>query len=135
MNGEGLTQCLIYKTTSTTSSSSFVYYRTFVGEIKTRNNNHTKLFRHCKCMNEAELSKHVLNLKDHSFYNNLSWEIHKNPSLYQCGSTCCGLCFSEKVSINCADKDTLLNKRTELISKCHHRNKFLLVKVKKQLPW
>ena len=109
--------------------------RTSVGEIKTWNNIHTKFFRHCKCMNETELSKDLLNLKDHSFYNSLSWEIHKNPSPYRCGSKRCDLCFSEKVSINCADKDTLLNKRTELISKCHHRNKFLLGKIKKKLSW
>ena len=31
--------------------------------------------------------------------------------------------MSEKVSIICADPDTLLNKQTELISKGHHRNK------------
>ena len=34
-----------------------------------------------------------------------------------------------KVSIIWADPDTLLNKRTELISKCRHRNKFLLANV------
>ena len=28
-------------------------------------------------MNETELSKHVRNLKDHGFDNNVLWEIHK----------------------------------------------------------
>ena len=82
-------------------------------------------------MNETELSKHVWNLKDHGLDNNLSWEIHKKASPYPCGSKRCDLCLSENVSIICADPDTLLNKRTELISKCRHRNKFLLAKVKK----
>ena len=58
-------------------------------------------------------------------------EIHKKASPYQCGSKRCDLCLSEKVSIICADSDTLLNKRTELISKCYHGNKFLFAKVKK----
>ena len=68
--------------------------------------------------------QNVWNLKDHGLDNNLSWEIHKKASPYQCGSKCCDLCLSEKVSIICADPDTLLNKRTELISKCCYRKKF-----------
>ena len=64
LNGECLTQNLVYKATSTTSSSNFVYYGTSKEEFKTRHNNHTKSFRHRECMNETELSKHVWNLKD-----------------------------------------------------------------------
>ena len=131
LNGECLTQCLVYKATSTTSSNSFIYYGTSEGELKSRYNKHTKSFRHCECMNETELSKNVQDLKDDGLDNNLSWEIHKKASPYQCGSKRCDLCLSEKVSIICADPDTLLNKITELISKCHHANKFLLAKVKK----
>ena len=52
---------------------------------------------------------------------NLSSEMHKKASPCQCVSKRCDLCL-----IICADPDTLLNKRTELISRCRHRNKFLL---------
>ena len=116
LNGECLTQCLVYKATSTTSSNSFVYYGTSEGEFKSRYNNHTKSFRHRECMNKTELSKHVWNLKDHGLDNNLSWEIHEKASPYQCGSKRCDLCLLEKVFTICADPDTLLNKRTELLS-------------------
>lgn len=75
------------------------------------------------------LSKHVWDLKNHGFENNLSWAIHKY--LYKCGSKPCDLCLSEKVSIICVDPDTLLNKRTELISKSRYRNKFLSANVMK----
>ena len=129
LNGDCLTQCLVYKPISTTSSNNFVYYRTSEGEFKSRYNNHTKSFRNRECMNVTELSKHVWNLKDHGLDNNLSWEVHKKHSPNQCGSKRCDLCLSENVSIICADPDTLLNKRTELISKRQHRNKFLLAKV------
>ena len=122
LNGECLTQYLVYKAASTTSRNSFVYYGTSEGEFKIRYNNHTKSFRHRECMNETELSKHVWNLKDHGPDNNLSWEIHKKASPYQCGSKRCNLCLPEKASIICVDPDTLLNKRTELISKCSHKN-------------
>ena len=129
LNGYCLTQCLVYKPISTTSSNNFVYYRTSEGEFKSRYNNHTKSFRNRECINVPELSKHVWNLKDHGLDNNLSWEVHKKHSPNQCGSKRCDLCLSENVSIICADPDTLLNKRTELISKRQHRNKFLLAKV------
>ena len=83
LNGECLTQCLIYKATSTTSSNSFVYYGISEGEFKSPCNNHTKSFKHRECMNETELSKQVWNLKDHGLDNSLSCEIHKKVSPYQ----------------------------------------------------
>ena len=89
----------------------------------TRYNNHTKSFRHRECMNETKLSKHVWNLTDHALDNSRSWEIHKKASPYQCGSKHCDLCVLEKVSIIWLDPDTLLSRRTELISNFRHRNK------------
>ena len=118
LNGESLTQFLVHKPTSATSNNSFAYYGTSKGEFKLRYSNHTKSFRHRECMNETELSKHAWNVEDHGCNNNPYWEIHKKTSPYQCGSKCCDLCLSENVSIICADRDTLVNKRTELISKC-----------------
>ena len=50
-------------------------------------------------MNETELQ----NLKGHGLDNNLSWEIHKKASPYQCGSKRCYQCLSEKVSIICEE--------------------------------
>ena len=82
LNGECLTQCLAYKVTSRPSSNCFVYYGTSEREFKTQHRNHTKSFRNRECMNETELSKHVWNLKDHGFGNNLSCEIHKKASPY-----------------------------------------------------
>ena len=38
LNGECVTQCLVYKATSATSNNSFVYYRTSEGEFKTLQN-------------------------------------------------------------------------------------------------
>ena len=135
LNGECLTQCLVYKATSATSHNSFVYYGTSDGGFKTWYNNHRKSFRQRESMNETELSKHAWNLKDNGLDNNLSWEIYRKASPHQCNSKRCDLCLSEKVSIIYADSDTLLNKRTELISKCRHRNEFLLANVKKILSW
>ena len=130
LNGECLIQCLVYKATSTISSNSFVYYGTSEGEFKTQHKNHTKSLKHRECTNDTELSKHVWNLKDQGLDNNLSWEIHRNASPFQCGSKR-STCLLENVSIIWADPDTLLNKRTELISQCRHRKKFFLTYLKK----
>ena len=131
LNVESLIQCLVYKATSAASNNSFIYYGTSQVEFKTRYNKYTKSFRHCECMNETVLSKHVWNLKDHGFDNNPTLEIHKKLSAYQCGSKRCDLCLSEKVSIVFHDSDTSLSKRTELICGFGHKNKFLLANVKK----
>ena len=45
-----LTQCLVYKATSTTLKNSFVYYGTSEEEFKAQHNKHTKPFRHHECM-------------------------------------------------------------------------------------
>ena len=78
LKGEDLTQYLVYKATSTTSSNSFVYYGTSEEEFK-------NLLR--------KLRKLVWNFKDHGLDYNLSWEIHQKASPYQCGLKLCDLCF------------------------------------------
>ena len=42
----------------------------------------------------------------------------------------CNLCIAEKYFIMCKPKTATLNKRNELISKCRHKDKFLLRNVK-----
>ena len=49
---------------------------------------------------------------------------------YKCGKRRCDLCLIEKYFIVRADQEHLLNKRTEIISKCRHRNKYLMKYVK-----
>ena len=68
---------------------------------------HAKSFRQRGCMNETESSKQ--GNRNHGLDNNLLWEIYKKTSPFQCCSKRCNLCLSGKVSIICADPDTLLN--------------------------
>ena len=97
---------------------------------------------------ETELSKHIWELKDNNtefylkwsiaayaspyrcgtrrceFY--LKWSIAAYASPYRCGTRRCDLYLTEKYIIARAEQKNLLNKRTELISKCRHRNKYIL---------
>ena len=49
---------------------------------------------------------------------------------YKCGIRRCDLCATEKYVTARADQEHPLNKRTEIISKCRHRNKYFIKYVK-----
>ena len=60
----------------------------------------------------------------------IKWRIKSKAIPYKYGSRNCDLCLAEKVAIARYKGDGLLNKRTELLSKCRHRNKFIIANVK-----
>ena len=103
-----------------------VYY----GASETRFNNHTKSFKHQKYRNDTELSKLVWKLKEEATPFEISWEIESKASPYKCGTRRCDLCLAEKVCIIRAEPKGLINKRTELLSRCRHRNKYIIANVK-----
>ena len=74
--------------------------------------------------------KYMWQLNDKNIDFNLKWEICAFTSPYRCGTRRCVLCLTEKLSITRADPLIILNRRTELISKCRHRNKFTLARFK-----
>ena len=63
---------------------------------------------------------------------NIKWSIQRKATEYQNTTTRCNLCLAKKVEIIVADKDRSQNKRTELISKSRHENKFYLSNFQ---PW
>ena len=98
-------------------------------KFKFRYNNHTKSFNRYY-EHDTELSKYIWKLKDLGKAFILKWSIAAYASPCRCGTRHCDLCITEKYIIARADQKRLLNKRTEFISKCRHRNKFLLRNVK-----
>ena len=55
--------------------------------------------------------------------------------IYKGGRGRCPLCLEEKLAIiNTANDHVLLNKRTELLSKCRHGNSFLAKNFKDRDP-
>ena len=79
---------------------------------------------------ETELSKLLWSLKDKNKQYTLKWRIKTKAVAYKCGSRKCDLCLAEKVAIARYKGVGLLNKRNELLSKCRHKNKFLIANVK-----
>ena len=82
--------------------------------------------RHRKYHNSTELSKYVWKLKDEDKEYDIEWSVHRKAAAYTNASRRCNLCLAEKLAIIRADKHRSLNRRSELVSKCRHENKFYL---------
>ena len=129
LNGQCQVQDIIYKCVASTSRNpDKTYLGTAEGDFKMRYNNHTKSFRHKRYSNDTTLSKYIWDTKEK--YNEvptLKWSIVKFVPAYSNISKKCLLCLHEKFEIvTFEDQENLLNKRSELISKCRHANKYLL---------
>ena len=79
------------------------------------------------CSIDTKLSKHVWEIKRKlKIMPSLKWLIIKSLPAYSNIFKKCQLCLQEKCEIlNYPNPNELLNKISELISKCHHVNKFL----------
>ena len=109
------------------ASTPKVYIGSTETSFKQRHVNHMTSIRHEKYENSTELSKYTWQLKRSGQAFAIDWEICEKASAYSAISKRCNLCIAEKLWIACAEKGSLLNKRTELVSKCWHENKFSLV--------
>ena len=89
-----------------------------------------------KYSNDTTLSKYIWDTKEkHQETPTLKWSIVKQVPSYSNITKKCLLCLHEKFEIlNYPNPVEMLNKRSELISKCRHSNKFLL-KIFKSNDW
>ena len=90
--------------------------------------NHRKSFNNEGSANNTTLSKYIWELKETSNSSPaLIWSIVKKVPPYSNMSKKWLPCLHEKFEINNYPRsEELLNKRSELISRCLHANKFLL---------
>ena len=126
LDGKCLSQCIIYKATVETGNNNKFYLGCCEGPFKSRFANHTKSFKHKLYAKETELSKYIWTLKEKNVNFDLKWEIAAKSAPYNCGTRKCDLCLTEKLLISRADPAKMLNARAEIISKCRHRNKYIL---------
>ena len=132
LDGKCLSEKIVYQaevklTNVTPEPPSKIYFGIAETEFKTRYNNHTKSFRNRIYEKDTELSKYVWSLKDQNKTFDIKWSIFKKSSGYNPATKSCNLCLLEKLVIcNFKDKDRLINKRLDLVSKCRHENKFII---------
>ena len=105
-----------------------MYLGTAEGDFKKPFYNHRKSLNNESNANDTTLSKYIWELKETlNSSPTLAWSIAKKVPPYSNISKRCLLCIHEKLEIiNYPRPEELLNKISELISKCHHANKFLL---------
>ena len=102
------------------SSENFqtkIYYGISETKFKTRYSNHKKSFNHEKHKNDTQLSNELWKIKASKEEPVLVWKILGQYEAYN---------VSTKLQIAIYRWNNMLNKRTEIISKCRHRDKYAL---------
>ena len=119
---------VVYKCDVTRPLPKKVYLRLAEVEWKSRFCNHKLSFKHKRCSNKAKLSSYMWHLKSVSSETpNLKWSVLRCVPPYSNISKKCLLCLYEKLEIvTYQNQKELFNKRSELLCKCRHANRFLL---------
>ena len=127
LKGSCLKENLVYQATvkPSTLDTTKIYIGMTEGEFKTRFNNHIYSFNHKKHATSTALSRYIWDLKNKNENYSIEWSILKHSRPYTSRGNSCNLCTTEKLLILNADKCFLLNKRSELATKCRHTVKFL----------
>ena len=95
-------------------------------KFKTRFSNHKKSFNHEKHKNDTQLSNELWNIKASKEEPVLVWKILGQYQPHNVNTKRCLPCLNEKLQIAIYRENNMLNKQTEIFSKCRHRNKYAL---------
>ena len=130
-NGRCLTKSIVYRAEVCQAGNDTVKMYTGLteGTFKQRYNNHLSTFRHQKYENNTGLSKYIWQKKIDNEECDVKWSIVQRAKPYSNVSKRCDLCTTEKLKIGDQYKSVSLNNRSELVSKCRHKNKYILANV------
>ena len=130
LDNKCLTTSLIYNAQITSTTANQTTTKNYIGltegTFKQRYTQHKSTFTHRKLSNSTELSKYIWQLKDSNTSFTTKWSMIARARPYHNSSKRCDLCLAEKLYIIKRSNSNLLNKRSELVSKCRHENKFYL---------
>ena len=131
------TEGVIYLAQVTNNKNKEV--RNYIGAtertFKDRLYKHRHSLRHKTKATNTELSNYVWSLREKKIDDiNIKWSILDRAPPFANGSKTCHLCVTEKFHIIFHQEGQLLNKRSEILSNCRHKNKFLLSNFKEIPP-
>ena len=126
LKGNCLKSSIVYRAEVKAADSIATYLGAAANSFKERYRNHTLSFNNKKYEFSTSLSKHVWNLKSNNKPFTISWTIAGKDPPYNPVAKLCKLCLLEKTLILISSEPNSINKRSELMSKCRHRAKFLL---------
>ena len=130
MNGTCQVQNVVYKyaVSATSNFPKRVYLGVAEGDWKQRFYNHKKSIKNKSYRNDTTLSSYLWGFREkHNVFPTLAWSGVKPVPGYSNISKRCLLCLTENVLVATYENpEELLIKRSELMAKCRHNNKFLL---------
>ena len=91
-------------------------------------------FRNQAYRNSTSLSSYIWSLKESNVEYSVKWSIISKAKAYTPEQKRCHLCITEKAKILYCKDPNLINKRSEIISKCRNRAKYKLSSLQTQEP-
>ena len=131
LGGNCLVENIVYEGKITSNQPNYkekIYFGIAETSFKQRFNNHTKSFNNQIYESNTELSKEYWKIKNNNFNPKIKWRIVRKCPPYNLSKRKCYLCLNEKLEIASYKGNNLLNKRSELVNKCRHQNKFTLLR-------
>ena len=129
LGGQCQTTNLVYKCTVSAPGRDNKHYIGLTSNtFKERYGSHKSSLTHEKNAHKTTLSAYIWKVRSEGATPSLSWSIVKRAPAYSKETGTCQLCLHEKTTILLAEQQNSLNKRNEIISKCRHRDKWLLNK-------
>ena len=132
LGGQCLASSLVYKGEISTDDpdETRFYIGACSSDFKLRLANHKKSFRHERYSRETTLSSYFWKLKEKGKDPTVKWSIVKRAAAYHPSMKRCYLCLAEKtVILESSGDKKCLNTRSEMFSRCRHRNKWTLAAV------
>ena len=130
LNGQSQIEEVFYGGTLSSNQPNYKekkYFRIAEESFKRRLYNHNLSFRNEFYKNDTELSKELWQIKMKNYTPKITWRIIRKYLPHNHNSRKCYLCQNEKLEIALHEGENLLNEKTELIPKCRHQNKFMLL--------
>ena len=127
LEGECVISTVIYEAEVTSENLIRRYVGSTGGQFKKRWYKHKSDFNNQKNKLSTELSKYIWKLKESNKKYDIKWKIlRKIKQTDETIKKVCTTCNLEKLEISSANKNELLNKRSELLGKCvHHQSLYL----------
>ena len=127
VGGQCLKSSLVYKAEVINAVKPATYIGLTGNTFKERFTGHKSSFNNANAEHKTSLSSFIWSLKRNQTNFDIRWSILQQAPTYNPSSGACKLCNLEKVKIMFNNDVTMLNKRSEINSKCRHRDKFLLI--------
>jgi hypothetical protein len=129
VDGKCLTSNVLYEATLTANIENYgekVYKGITSTTWKDRYGNHLKSFNHEIYEKETELSKEIWRIKRKNKEFRIRWRLIKQFRPYDPLTKRCTLCLKEKIAILEHEGSNQLNKRSEIIGSCRHKQKHMM---------